>query len=317
MDKACNVLGVAQGEQMTEDTNRIRVLVIDGSRNVRDYVAEQVLVPNGYEPVLARDGAEGLRKALTEIPDLILMDYELPMMSGRDVLEALRARPFRVPIILMTSRGSEQIAVWLIRMGVRDFLIKPFTADELLQSIKRALFEVQLRREKATLADRLAQAERKIRQYLFEISVFSEIGQAVTAHMPLEALLGRIADAALFITRAEECILVLNDPETGHQTDKVKKRRTGGIARPLIPYASPAPNQPGAVVAMLHIPLRVGSREIGVLSVNNKATPRAFSDHDRQMLRILADYAAIAAESARLLGRLEGAEGPEQSSPAS
>jgi GAF domain-containing protein len=53
---------------------------------------------------------------------------------------------------------------------------------------------------------------------------------------------------------------------------------------------------------MLHTPIKSGTREIGVLSANNKAAPRSFNEHERQLLRILADYAAIAIETARLPG---------------
>ncbi len=302
---------------MTEDIEPIRILVIDGSRNVRDFVAEQVLVPNGYEPILAQDGVEGLRVALTEVPDLILMDHELPMMSSRDVLESLNARPLQIPVILMISHGAEQIVVRLIRTGVRDYIVKPFTAEDLIRSIERVAFEVHLRRENSALAEQQALANRKIRQCLVELNILAEIGAAVTNKMPLNELLERIVDAALYITRSEECVLLLNDPETGERTERVAKRRIPGTVPPLIPYAPPDPDRPGAVAAMLHIPLQVGAKEIGVLGVNNKTAPRSFGDHERQMLFVLAGYAAIALENAHLLHQIEQAKVEEEGSPIS
>jgi DNA-binding response OmpR family regulator len=299
---------------MAEDTDRIRVLVVDGSLNVRDFVAEQVLIPNGYEPILARDGPEGLRLALAEIPDLILMDYELPLMSGRDVLESLQSRPLQIPVILMISHGAEQIVVRLIRMGVRDFIVKPFTVDDLIESIERAIFEVHLRREQASLTNQLTLANRRIRQCLVELSILSKIGTAVTSQMALDQLLERIVDAALYITRSEECVLMLNDPDTGQRTEKVAKRRVAGAARPLIPRAAADPARPGAVAAMLHFPLQVGEKEIGVLGVNNKTTPRSFSDHERQMLQVLVGYAAIAIENSHLAHQAELCKAEQENS---
>jgi two-component system NtrC family sensor kinase len=301
---------------MADETDRIRVLVIDGSRNVRDFVAEQVLVPNGYKPILARDGVEGLRLALAEIPDAILMDFELPMMSGRDVLESLHSRPLQIPVILMTSRGTEQVAVRLIRMGVRDYLLKPFNADELLQSLERVLFEVQLRRESTELSKQLTFANRRLKQCLLEFNVVSQMGRAVTAQMPLDDFLERIVDAALYITQSEECVLMLNDSETAQPTAKIAKRRVGGITRPLSPYPIPDPERPGAVAAMLHIPLKVGIDEIGVLGVSNKTRPRSFNDHERQLLGVLADYAAMAIENSHLLRQAEQPADIEQDAPA-
>lgn len=301
---------------MAEETDSIRVLVIDGSRNVRDFVAEQVLLPNGYKPILARDGVEGLRLALAEIPDAILMDFELPMMSGRDVLESLHSRPLQIPVILMTSRGTEQVAVRLIRMGVRDYLLKPFTADELLQSLERVLFEVQLRRESTELAKQLTFANRRLKQCLLEFNVVSQMGRAVTAQMPLDDFLERIVDAALYITQSEECVLMLNDSETAQPTARVAKRRVGAITRPLSHYPIPDPDRPGAVAAMLHIPLKVGIDEIGVLGVSNKTRPRSFNDHERQLLGVLADYAAMAIENTQLLRQVDQTADIEQDAPA-
>jgi two-component system NtrC family sensor kinase len=301
---------------MAEETDHIRVLVIDGSRNVRDFVAEQVLLPNGYRPILARDGVEGLRLALAEIPDAILMDFELPMMSGRDVLESLHSRPLQIPVILMTSRGTEQVAVRLIRMGVRDYLLKPFTADELLQSLERVLFEVQLRRESTELAKQLTFANRRLKQCLLEFNVVSQMGRAVTAQMPLDDFLERIVDAALYITQSEECVLMLNDSETAQPTARVAKRRVGAITRPLSHYPIPDPDRPGAVAAMLHIPLKVGIDEIGVLGVSNKTRPRSFNDHERQLLGVLADYAAMAIENTQLLRQVDQTADIEQDAPA-
>jgi FixJ family two-component response regulator len=268
-------------------------------------VAEQVLMPNGYEPILARDGPEGLRLALAEIPDLILMDYELPLMSGRDVLESLQSRPLQIPVILMISHGAEQLVVRLVRMGVRDFIVKPFTADDLVESIERAIFEVHLRREQASLTNQLKLANRKVRQCLVELGILSRIGTAVTSQMALDELLERIVDAALYITRSEECVLLLNDPDTGQHTEKIAKRRVSGSAQPLPPRAAADPARPGSVAAMLHFPLQVGEKEIGVLGVNNKTTPRSFSDHERRLLHALVGYAAIAIENSHLARQVE------------
>jgi len=70
--------------------------------------------------------------------------------------------------------------------------------------------------------------------------------------------------------------------------------------RPIVPGAPPGTDQPGKVTAMLHTPLQWGGKEIGVLGVNSKVTLQGFDDHDRQILRILADYAALAIEMVRL-----------------
>lgn len=297
---------------MNKQNEPIRVLVVDDSRQIREFVAEYVLRPHGYEPILAHDGAQGLRKALTELPDLILMDYEMPKMTGREVLEALRQRPFQIPVILMTSHGSEEIAVQVFRLGVRDYIIKPFNVDEMLEAMEKVMFEVHLRREKAALNNQLVQANRQLKQRLTELNTLYQVGKSVTALMPLEALLGRITDAALYITHAEECVLMLNDPETGHLKETVSKRHPGQGIRPIQPRDTGELEPPGKTTAMLYVPLQVGSKEIGLLGVNNKNSLRNFDNHDKQMLRILTDYAAIAIENIRLLRQVEKSKDQEK-----
>jgi DNA-binding response OmpR family regulator len=296
---------------MAQDETPIRVLVIDGSRDVRDFIARHVLLPNGYEPILAGNGAEGLRQALAKVPDLILLDYETPKLSSLEVLKALKARPLQIPVILMTSRGSEQVSIQTLRLGVRDYVTKPLLVDDLLHAIQRATFEIHLRWEKATLARQLGGANQHLKQHLTELNILHQVGQAVTELMPLQDLLGRIADAALHVTAAEECFLILNDPAISGPIERVSRKREPGMSFSTSASLQGESTKPSTVAAMLHIPLHIGSRSVGVLGVNNKTTPRAFGDHDKQILRTLASYAAIAIEHARLSQQVKQIEEQE------
>ena len=164
----------------------IRVLVIDDSREMRDFVIEYVLEPNGYTVIVATDGAEGLRLALKETVDLILLDLEMPRMNGFEVLDGLRARRSQVPVILMTSHGSESIAVEVFHKGVRDYVIKPFTVEQMLGAIEQALTAVRLQREKETLTTRLVQAKRQLEQRLREFDTLYHVGKSVTSPITLD-----------------------------------------------------------------------------------------------------------------------------------
>jgi class 3 adenylate cyclase/CheY-like chemotaxis protein len=289
---------------MTQQS-RPHVLVIDDNNDIRQFVVNYVLLPHSYEPILARDGAEGLSKALTHVPDLILMDYEMPRMTGLQVLEALQAHALDIPVILMTSHGTEEIAVRVFRLGVRDYIIKPFTEAKLLQAIQRVMSEVRLRQEKAALTRQLMRANQQLRKRLTELNTLYQIGKSVTALMPLDILLGRIADAALYVTAAEKCTLMLYDPETGQLRERVSKQRKG-VASDLDgqrPFQGL--NAQITAASRAYVPLQMGSKEIGVLGVSNERSQRAFGEHDKQVLRILADYAAIAIHNIRFLRHVE------------
>ncbi|PYS95639.1 MAG: DNA-binding response regulator [Acidobacteria bacterium] len=93
----------------------------------------------GYEVALARDGAEGLRLAGTEAPDLILLDVMLPKMSGLDVCREIRKDRNPVPIIMLTARGQEIDKVLGLKIGADDYMTKPFGFLELMARVEALL----------------------------------------------------------------------------------------------------------------------------------------------------------------------------------
>lgn len=166
-----------------------RVLVVDDSRVFRDLVVFHVLEPNGYESLAAADGEEGLRLARSWSPDLIVLDMLMPKLNGVQVLEALHQDKIDVPVILMTVHGSEEAAVTAFRHGAKDYVIKPFEVDELLEAMERALTEVRLRREKEALARQLE-----------------------AQHRQLEAVLANTKDAVILVEDSEtDDVILVNE----------------------------------------------------------------------------------------------------------
>ena len=143
-----------------------RVLVVDDSLVYRDLLVNHILTPNDYETLTAKDGLAGLRVAQLENPDLIIMDMQMPGMTGIQVLEALHDAGNDIPVIMMTLHGSEDLAVRAFRLGVKDYVIKPFDIDEMLMAIDRALSEGRLRRERDILTQTLAVERRQLEAVL-------------------------------------------------------------------------------------------------------------------------------------------------------
>jgi two-component system phosphate regulon response regulator PhoB len=115
----------------------MRILIIEDERDLSD-VLEFNLKREGYETVLAHDGQEGLRKAQTLLPDLILLDLMLPGLSGFDVCRELRAgeRTRDIPIIIISAKAEETDQVVGFSLGADDYVTKPFSVKVLLQRIK-------------------------------------------------------------------------------------------------------------------------------------------------------------------------------------
>ncbi|MFQ6109734.1 MAG: response regulator transcription factor [Candidatus Aminicenantales bacterium] len=101
------------------------------------------LADEGYEVDWAYDGEHGLRKALEEAPDLIILDIMLPKMNGLDICRELRQKNMNIPIIMLTAKGKEVDKVVGLEIGADDYMTKPFSIRELLARVK-----AHLRREK-------------------------------------------------------------------------------------------------------------------------------------------------------------------------
>jgi two-component system phosphate regulon response regulator PhoB len=114
-----------------------RILIIEDERPLTD-VLDYNLRREGYEITLAHDGQEGLRKAQTLLPDLIILDLMLPVMGGLDVCRELRAgeRTRDIPIIILTAKAEETDQIVGFSLGADDYVTKPFSVKVLLQRIK-------------------------------------------------------------------------------------------------------------------------------------------------------------------------------------
>jgi len=93
----------------------------------------------GYTVSTAADGEEGLRKALAEDPDLILLDIMLPKMSGIEVCRTLRKRGVTTPILMLTARTQEKDVVEGLETGADDYVAKPFSIRELVARVRAHL----------------------------------------------------------------------------------------------------------------------------------------------------------------------------------
>jgi len=93
----------------------------------------------GYQTITAGDGERGLALALSEAPDLIVLDLMMPGLSGWDVCRTLRQKGLDIPVIMLTARGEEVDQIRGLEMGADDYVTKPFSLRELLARIRAVL----------------------------------------------------------------------------------------------------------------------------------------------------------------------------------
>ena len=113
-----------------------KILIVDDSPTDR-FALMEFLVKQGFNVVTAEDGADGVNKSKSELPDLILMDVVMPGLNGFQATRAISrdADTRSIPIILCTSKSQETDKIWGMRQGARDYVVKPINKDELLAKI--------------------------------------------------------------------------------------------------------------------------------------------------------------------------------------
>ena len=117
-----------------------RILIVDDELDIAENIAA-LLTAKGHRTTLAADGAEALRLARKELPDLLLLDVMLPRMSGHDVCRMLRADPktAKLKIVMVTGLGRGGDVEEAFAAGADDYLIKPFDSARLFKKIEKVL----------------------------------------------------------------------------------------------------------------------------------------------------------------------------------
>lgn len=159
-----------------------RVLLVDDNRDMREYV--QRLLTRRYEVLAVSDGEQALAAALADPPDLVLTDIMMPGLDGFGLLQELRAgdATAAVPVIMLSARAGEEAESEGMEAGADDYLVKPFTARELLARVGAHIAMYRLRRE-------LMQKEHELRM------------KAETAERQYRGILESISEGFVFVDR--------------------------------------------------------------------------------------------------------------------
>lgn len=283
---------------------------------MRDFLAEVVLATEGYTVRVARDGREGLEFVLANNPDLVITDLAMPNMTGLEMVAAMREHGSRVPVILMTAEGSEDLAVEALRLGVMDYFVKPFEPDGMLEAVGRVLQASRIGTVRTGVPDQ---------RRLQALNTLMAVGKSITALLDLEQILSRVVEAAVYLSKAEEGVLMLVDPDNGDLYVRAEKNLTDGLRSMRLSVTDSLAGQvirtgqPLLVTgegmqriktrylvrSLLYVPMKIQNRVIGVLGIHNRWVQHEISQEDAGVLTTLADYAAIAIVNARLYGATE------------
>jgi len=291
---------------------RPRVLLADDNADMRGYVTH--LLADSYEVTAVPDGQVALEAALAAPPDLVLSDMMMPRLDGAGLLKALRAdeRTRRLPVILLSARAGEEASVQGLDAGADDYLVKPFTARELLARVRAHMLlarerrawesslEDKVRARTAELSEENARrrhSEQRLAAQLERMSLLDHITRAIAERQDLGSIFQVVLRSVEEHLPVPACWIGLAGAETAGLALREELLYQPDQRR--APLALPPALARLDLGAWVSAPLRGEQGSIGVL-LAGRDQPHSFSSGECEFLRQLGEHVGLAARQAQL-----------------
>jgi signal transduction histidine kinase/DNA-binding response OmpR family regulator len=311
-----------------------RILIADDNADMRHYLARILGQSHLVETV--SDGRAALTRILSDTPDLVISDVMMPEMDGFGLLGAIRAdeRIRDVPVIMLSARAGEEARIEGLRAGADDYLVKPFTARELIASVESQLQLARLRR--AAESERM----RLLQEHAAVMTTLNDVGTIVSSDLDRSKVVQAVTDAATELTTAEFGAFfynVVNETGESYTLYTISGAPREAFATFPMPrntevfeptfkgtsvvrsaditadprYGRNAPYHgmpPGhlPVRSYLAVPVKGRSGAIGGLFFGHSAVGR-FNEHHERLAVGIASWAAVALENASLYTSMQEA----------
>ncbi len=272
---------------------RFRILVVDDELGPRESL--RMLLKPAYEIRTAESARAGLAEVGEFHPDLVILDIKMPEMDGLEVLRRIKRLDPTIEVVMITAYASLETVKLALSHGAFEYLIKPFSRQDLEDVVRRALARRQAdlgaRGQIATLVEEMRSLSAKTRELeeaarreaaeqslrVMQLSLLREIARTIVGKLDLREMTATVTDQ---LRR-----------ELGY--DAVAIRPDGGIG------AAPHP-------CLLTCHIRDADGVLGVLEVDNRPSGRPIDPRERELLEMLAEYLAIAIRNSRLYTEIAG-----------
>ena len=273
----------------------------------------------GYKTAIAHNKV-GVEKIMQDsTPALVLLGAYFQEEESIALIESLLIKYPTLPIIFLATEKSPKLIQKVLSTGISAYLQPPLQTDEILSAVQSSL--QRARRIGDWVRKEIKYTTTSLEKRISEMEVLLTIGQDLTSTLDLDGVLKNVVSAAVKLTKAEEGSLLLLDEESdelymraGHNFEDgfvrsfripVNDTLAGQVMRtgePLIlnKVSSHKIKTAYLVQALIYIPLKYKDKIIGVLGVDNRKHRLPFTERDILLISLLADYASIAIENARL-----------------
>jgi DNA-binding response OmpR family regulator/signal transduction histidine kinase len=304
---------------------RDRILIVESDPVISDLIGRQVLQSLGYQIQVATDASAAISKSIQWGPDLIIVDLNLPGLSGKDLLVALASQGVQTPVIIIAARGMESDIIQTFRLGAADYLMLPVREAEVVNAVNRVLKQVHDRRERERLSQQLQAANQELQARVRELTTVYTLGKAMTSVTDQSDLMVKILEGATRITQSDTGWFLLREDVNKPFLVVAKHNLPDALGARL--------NQPwddgiSSLVAMsgelltiygepikrfkisslglsaVIVPIKSQKKVIGLLVMMRKQ-PQPFGTSEQHLLEAMADYASISLVNARLFHTVE------------
>lgn len=306
-------------------TTQERILVVEADPEISDLIVRQALRPMGYRVKVISVAPKAIQEAVRLSPDVMIVNLNLPGLSGKDLLVALSSQGLDMPVIVIAEQGMEEDVIQAFRLGASDHLGWPIRETEVVSAVERALKQVRARRERERLVRKVKKTNQELQSRVRELTTIFGIGKAVTSITDRRALFDKIVEGAVRVAEADKGWLLLrkgnsrtfllsaqrNLPKS--LASKINQPWDDGITS-LVSLSGETFSIHGAPLnrfkvsrlgkSALVVPVKAQKEVVGLLvAVREKANP--FNPSSQTLLESLADYVSISLMNVRLFQAVE------------
>ncbi len=301
-----------------------RILIIESDPDISDLIARQSLQPLGFQVTVVSEAVAAIKQTAQIHPDLIIVNLNLPGLSGKDLLVALASQGVKAPLMVIAEKGQESDVIQAFRLGASDVLFWPARDAEVVSAVERALRQTHEARTRQKLDQQLKNTNDELQHRVRDLTSLLTIGKAVVSITDQRQLFDRILEGAMQLAEANIAWLLLRDEKSkafllsAHRNlpeawaKKINMPLDDGISslvalsgESLLMHGAPLQKFKVASLGKSAgvIPIKVGNEVIGLLILVRKVD-QEIGKPAQIMLEAVADYSSISLVNTRLFNAL-------------
>jgi FixJ family two-component response regulator len=304
-----------------------RILLVESDPAISQVIARQALKPLGYAVTIVTQASAAIEAALSDPPDLIIANLNLPDLGGKDVLAAVSAQGVTAPLVVIAEKGEERRAIQAFRLGAADAILWPARDAEIVRVVERSLQPTRSRRIRRQLYQQVEAAQDELGQRSRDLQSILSLVRAFGPAADPRQLLRRLPAVALELGQADVAWLTVRDERTRNfvlrshanlpsaWAKKLDQPLDDGLS-PLVLLSGRALTIRGQALGEFKaaalgksaavLPVKVRNEVLAILIVVRKAD-REINAETQKLLQGVADLAAAALLQAQLLRALQEA----------